>query len=627
MASPILKMKKRIACFIGCILLFVGMASAQPNGLKSPNGRIELKFEAGKNLNDPLSYQLSFRGNSVIDAGRILLNGNDQKLVLNKVERSQSNTQWQTTYGERRVVTDNYQQVKMSFRSQENDGLQLTVFLRLYNEGFAYRYAINQDKEIILKDESSLFSLPENAVAWVSSTAQGALTEKKLSDIKNTVERPLTIRLKNDLYLALGEAGLVDFARMKFSVNEQSALITRLDGETRGNKELKSPWRYVMIGTSPADLLQKNYLILNLNEPCQIKDTKWIKPGKVLREVTLTTDGSYRSIDFAAKHHLQYILFDAGWYGREDQDTSDATRVLLDPLRSKGPLDLQKVIAYGEEKGVGIILYVNRRALERQLDSLLPLYESWGVKGLKFGFVQVGSQKWTSWLHEAIRKCAKYHMIVDVHDEYRPTGYNRTYPNLLTQEGIRGDEESPVTEHSITTLFTRMIAGAADNTNCFFTARVDKMGSHTAQMAKSLCIYSPLQFLYWYDHPKSDTSKTFKEGDLREVPELAWYDALPTTWDETRVLEGDMQAFATVARRKGTAWFVGSLNGKTERQLKLALNFLSKGRSYSATVYSHHRHLQTATHVKMQTMNVNAATVLILPIESQDGIAIQIQPK
>src|SRR5690606_3411035 len=117
-------------------------------------------------------------------------------------------------------------------------------------------------------------------------------------------------------------------------------------------------------------------------------------------------------------------------------------------------------------------------------------YKSWGIKGLKYGFVNVGSQEWTSWLHEAIRKAAKYQLMVDVHDEYRPTGYSRTYPNLMTQEGIRGDEESPSIEQSLTTLFTRMIAGAGDNTNCYLAPRVmKKMGGKAAQMAKTIMIY------------------------------------------------------------------------------------------------------------------------------------------
>ena len=621
-----LMMKIAKCAWIVCFLFFVVTGFAQTRLLKSPDGKLQLRYEAGGTLSEPLAFNLFCAGQPVLKGGNVKLNAGEQPVMLKKIEQSKKNSQWQTVYGERKFVPENYNQVRLSFAPVGGAGMRLTLLLRVYNEGFAYQYILNKNGELVLKNESSQFGVPEEATAWVSSFAQSVLKEKKVREISEVVERPLTVRLNNNIYLALGEAALVDFARMKFTYAAGTGLSTKLDGETKKTGELKSPWRYVIVGHSPADLLQKNYLVLNLNTPNQLNDTKWIQPGKVLRETTLTTAGAYHSIDFAARHRIHYILFDAGWYGREDHDTSDAKRVSLDPLRSKGELNLQEVIRYGQTKGVGVILYVNRRALERQLDTLLPLYQSWGVKGLKFGFVQVGSQQWTSWLHEAIRKCAKYGMVVDVHDEYRPTGYSRTYPNLLTQEGIRGDEESPVTEHTITTLFTRMIAGAADNTVCYFTSRVDKMGSHTAQMAKAVCLYSPLQFLYWYDHPKTDQTASAREGEILEVPELAWFDALPTTWDETKVLEGDMQNFATIARKKGSQWFVGSLNGTASREVKIPLQFLTKGKKYRATLYTHDKSLETATHVRIKTMTVERATILTLPIGSRDGIAIQITP-
>jgi alpha-glucosidase len=131
-------------------------------------------------------------------------------------------------------------------------------------------------------------------------------------------------------------------------------------------------------------------------------------------------------VDFAVKHNVEYVEFDAGWYGPEGSSESDARRVSVDPKRSKGPLDLHAVIQYARERGIGILVYVNRRAPEHQIDEILPLYEKWGIKGVKYGFVQFGSQRWTTWLHEAVRKATRYHLMVDVHDEYRPTGYSRT---------------------------------------------------------------------------------------------------------------------------------------------------------------------------------------------------------
>ena len=152
------------------------------------------------------------------------------------------------------------------------------------------------------------------------------------------------------------------------------------------------------------------------------------------------------------KRNLQYIHFDAGWYGFEYDKASDATTVTLDPRRNPkiDALNLKEVVAYAKQHGIGVMLYVNQRALQQQLDEILPLYKSWGISGIKFGFVQVGSQVWTKWMHEAVKKCADYGLMVDIHDEYRPTGFSRTYPNLMTQEGIRGNEISgPI----ISTLF------------------------------------------------------------------------------------------------------------------------------------------------------------------------------
>ena len=260
------------------------------------------------------------------------------------------------------------------------------------------------------------------------------------------------------------------------------------------------------------------------------------------------------------------------------------------------------------------------------MDTLLPIFQAWGVKGLKFGFVQVGTQQWTKWVHEAVRKAAKYKMIVDIHDEYRPTGYSRTYPNLLTVEGVRGDEESPFIEHSIKTIFTRSIAGAADNTNCYFTGRVDKMGSHAAQMAKAVCIYSPLQFLFWYDRPVPDSLLTGKEGEIKEVPELAWYDALPTVWDETLVLESDMEKFTTIARKSGDGWFLGSLNGLASRTVHLKFDFLEKNKKYKAIIYTDDESLNTSTNVKISTMNIDWQSALTLNVSERNGFAIHILP-
>lgn len=379
-----------------------------------------------------------------------------------------------------------------------------------------------------------------------------------------------------------------------------------------------------MIAESPGKLLENNDLFLNLNAPCAIADTSWIKPGKVIREVTLTTAGAKACVDFAARRKLQYVEFDAGWYGPENDAVSDATTVTLDPKRSRGPLDLPGVIRYAEEKGIGVILYVNRRALEKQLDELLPLYRKWGVKGLKYGFVRVGSQEWTSWLHEAVRKAAAHGLMVDVHDEYRPTGYSRTYPNFMTQEGIRGDEARPSNKLTLTILFTRMLAGAGDNTICYYAPEVANLRTHGCQLAKAVCLYSPWQFLYWYDRPTGTGGG--RGGVIADDPELEFFDHVPSAWDDTKVLHGRIGEYAVLARRSGENWFVGAMNNETPRRLELALEFLEPGKRYEATIHRDDPSLSTATMVRTERRIVTRETVLSVKLLANGGEAIRIVP-
>lgn len=611
-----------------CLVLFAGQGFSQGIVCASPDRQLVVELHPGSGNSPLLRFSLR-RAKTVITRNASLEMVSDGPETAWRPEPAVSrivNEDWSPVYGERAHISNQYRAVTIAYRSSAADGRRLHVDARLYNEGFAFRYRLYQaGSSIRIGDERCSIPLRSDAVAWASSSAQGLIEQTAVGKIKGEAERPLTVRVGNKTWLALGEAGLDDFARMKWRSDGDSVLQSTLSGNVVANDSVISPWRYIMAAGSPAQLLQHNDFIPNLNKPCAISNTAWIKPGKVLREASLTTTGAFACIDFAAKHNISYICFDAGWYGREDADSSDATRVALDPARSKGPLDLPSVIAYGKQKEIGVILYVNRRALERQMDTLFPLYESWGVSGIKFGFVQVGAQSFTAWLHRAIRQAAEHHLLVDVHDEYRPTGYARTYPNLLTQEGIRGDEESPFTEQTIKTLFTRMIAGPADNTICYYTARVNKMGSHAAQMAKAVCIYSPLTFVYWYDRPRRNEADT-AEGVIRVLQETAWFDRLPMSWDDTKVLEGTMEDYATIARRKNDQWFVGSLNGTKARDCKLPLDFLQKGKQYEAVIYSDDPLLKTLSNVKISRKNVNAATVLQLHLSARNGLAIYIRP-
>jgi alpha-glucosidase len=324
--------------------------------------------------------------------------------------------------------------------------------------------------------------------------------------------------------------------------------------------------------------------------------------------VTLSTAGGRRAVDFAVERGLQYIEYDAGWYGYEYDDASDARRVSLDPRRvgsipNHGGLDLQEVIRYGKQRGIGVILYVNRRALEKQLDELLPLYRSWGVAGMKFGFVNVGPQKWSTWLHEAIRKAAAHQLMVDVHDNYRPTGYARTYPNLMTVEGVRGNEHMPTATHNTTLPFTRAIAGSYDYTICWSTPRLKT--THAHQLAQSVVHYSPWQFLFWYDKPE----------EVKPDAALEFFHDLPTVWDETRVLEGVIGQMAVVARRKSGEWWIGAITNEQARTVTLPLPMLKGGSPRGAKAYCDSG---------VREMKVDAKSPLVLELAASGGCTVRI---
>ena len=580
---------------------------------------------------------LSDKGEKVMEAKTLQLELKENMLAGNWQVTGQARTSvdqtWQPVYGERSLVTNRYNELELLLRSDQNQK-EMTLFVRLYDEGLAFRYAFDKLDfwNCTLTAENTQFLFSRDCDTWVTGMAQGAYSKTKLSALKGVGDRPQVIQVNDRKFVAIGEAALVDYSRMKLGksnegIGVQSVLSGHVNLDLAG---YQSPWRYVMVADHPGQLVQNNDLVLNLNEPNQIQNTSWIKPGEVLREVTLTTAGSFAAIDFAAENNIAYVEFDAGWYGAEEDTLSDATTVTVDPARSKGPLDLPKVIEYANAKNVGILVYVNKKALHKQLDEILPLYKKWGIKGIKFGFVNVGDQYSTAWLHQAIRKAAKYELMVDVHDEYRPTGYSRTYPNLITQEGIRGDEESPNLNQAIYTLYNRMICGAGDYTNCFFAERVmEKMGGRAAQLAKRIAIYSPWQFIFWYDRPYKAPSRDGGAGSTESVIKTDaitdFYCSIPVVWDDTRFYEGDMDSYAVVARRSASDWYVSILNAGDKRQVVLPLDMLKDQSRYKATLYYQAPGKKKAV-VSVKEIKLKGQENLTLDVEGNSGCVLYLTP-
>jgi alpha-glucosidase len=632
------------------------VSAPPPDGvtIKSPDGL--LSVSAGTDApGNVLSYTVRFGDQAVITSSPLGLKLGDGTMLgqhcrVLGYREGMIKMEWRPLYAERREIPDNYREATISLQQKDAPFLKFNMIVRAYDEGIAFRYEIpGQDtiSQISVEKELTAFTFSKDDDTWATYTAQGLYKEVKLSQVRDGVERPLTVEISDTLYAAIGEAGVINYARTKFSRSETNTiqLVTSADGRANAGLPFQSPWRFVMVGRTPGALLEHNYLLLNLNEANRLTNTSWIKPGKVIREMTLTTKGSLACIDFAAGNGLQYIEFDAGWYGKEGSDTSDATRVSVDPARSAGPLDMKRVLAYAKSKDIGVILYVNRQAFERQFAALLPLYKAWGVKGIKLGFVNVGTQQAESRLTAAIREAARYHLMVDIHDEYRPTGYTRTYPNFMTLEGVRGDEESPDNTQTLITLFTRMIAGPADHTVCYFDARVAKMGSHASQMAKAICLYSPWQFIFWYDSPPGSPAagspvvgspaagSSAGNGEsgsndrvIRDVPELSFFRELPTVWDDTKVLEGAIGQFATIARRSGNSWYIGSINSDTEHRLNIRFDFLDPSKQYNAVIYTDSKDSDSPTGVRIERRVVNRSTLFAATIKPNNGLVIVLNP-
>ncbi|MDF2924632.1 MAG: Retaining alpha-galactosidase precursor [Paenibacillaceae bacterium] len=600
---------------------------------------------------------------------------------IRSVSTDSIRNQWRPLYGERSLVTDHYNELTVELVQRDGSrgfpetaesgitadttaiasttaiadasaaaditaGRCLLLTFRAYNEGIAFRYTIPAQEGIgsfIITAEKSQFHFPPGCYAYQEHGCEGEYFKVPVEELADHCERPLTVEYRSGTHVCLTEANLGDYSRMLLSrdsgepgclVSSLSGMVTdfpgygdmkpdgpveRHNGEVRGEAPFSTPWRMLIIGDRPGDLPERNDIVLNLNPPCALEETDWIKPGKAIREVTLSTEGGMALADFAAAHGMQYIEYDAGWYGHEYDEAADARQVQLDPDRvSRIPghkgLDLQKVIDYAGSKGIGVFLYVNRRALEKQLDQLLPLYAGWGVKGIKFGFVNVGSQYWTNWLLDAVRKCARYKLLVDIHDGYRPTGFSRTYPNLLTQEGIRGNEHMPSARHNATLPFTRFPAGAGDYTVCYYDKRLQT--THAHQLAMSVIVYSPLQFLYWYDKPY-----LFEPG-----AEAEFFAALPTVWDDTKVLDGRVGEYAVVVRRQGESWFIGCITNEYGRELPLSLDFLPEGKSYEAKIFSDGMEKAGGSRgIEATAVPVSSATVLTVSMVPGGGQALMLR--
>ena len=626
-----------------CSLLPLTVSAQQ---ISSPDGSYIVTIGEGMN------YSVSYNGKKIVEKSQMGVDIDNRlfesalgvprgehdnwcsDLKLKGEERTAVDTTWTPLFGENAQIRDHYNQLVLHYEKGSQEGAveggydkrkyyAMDIVIRAYNEGVAFRYHFPETANSLflhITGERTSFRMPEGTMAWYEEWAQGPYEKRSLRGLWFESERPLLMQLTDGTYVALLEAAMKDYTRGKFKLKGDNELQIAMYDCADIISPYDTPWRVIMAGERAIDLINHKDIILNLNAPAAPlhygRGWGWVSPGKAFRSCRLDKASIFKSIDYCAEFGIDYVELDAGWYGPEGKVSSDARKVV-----ETRDFTMPEVCEYAKSKGIGVWVYVNQRALFNQLDELLPLYQQWGIKGIKFGFVQIGNQMWSTWLHDAVEKCARYQLMVDIHDEYRPTGLSRTYPNLLTQEGIMGNECMPDATHDVTLPFTRFLCGPADYTLCYFNKRVQSTKGH--QLAMAAVYYSPLQFLFWYDNP-------YPNGWDGE--ELQFWKDCPTVFDESIALDGVPGDYIIQARRSGEEWFVGAMTNTEARTVTIPTDFLPKGK-YDVTIYNDDPTLDTQTKVGVSSQIVNRKSsnrksdkAIVLPLQPAGGAALHFKP-
>lgn len=612
----------RFVILVSLVMNGVTKSNAGNVKVTSPDGAVTVTV--GVKNQQPF-YMVNYEGKAVVapsHLGYLLNNGElGAKTKMGKVARSHKDETWNQPWGENDITRNHYNELMVYFREQSGQPMQ--VVFRVYNDGFGFRYILpdyNKGKEFQIMDELTEMTLAHDAKAWSIPTNhteyfEGIYKAGMLSQ-KDTVCTPLTIEYEKDLYLAIHEAALEDYASINLTPRSADGgavrLLTALTPWRSGVKvyakgQLKSPWRTMIISKTAGGLLTSN-LMLNLNEPSQIKDTSWIEPGRYIgiwwsihkKQNTwemgpahgATIENVKRYMDFAARHGFSGVLAE-GWNPGWGQGEK------ISYLESYPDFDMHEVTQYGLQKGVRFIGHTetwgNASLLESQMEQAFSWFERLGIRAVKTGYVGhyfdgrelAKSQYGIRHYRKVIECAAKHHIMIDNHEPAMPTGIQRTWPNLMTQEGVRGQEYNAwdrrggnPPSHTVTLPFTRGLAGPTDFTPAIFNFSEIVPGTHphstlAKQLGEFVVIYSPLQMA-------ADAIENY-EGQ----PALSFIESCPTTWSRTLVPNGEIGKYITIARKErgGDSWFIGSITNEEARSLEVSLDFLDEGATYRAIIY------------------------------------------
>jgi len=644
------------------ISLAVPKRADDPIHLLSPNGNVSLTFFVKENpapypKGKRPYYAVSFKGNAVVrDSPLGLALESDEPLERHfeilRASYSQVDESYSMPFGVRKIIPNRYREAVVSVRETTGRKITMDLVFRSYDEGIAFRYVVPEQEglpKIALRGEQSSFYFQPGASAWAmflgkyTTSYETEFRKIGLWEInsESIVGLPLLIQT-NRVWAGLTEANITNYAGMYLSglPGVAEALVSSLsplpsDKRVKAKLSLpfSTPWRVLLLGERPGDLIEANYLLMNLNDPSLVPDTSWIKPGKaawnwwsgtVAKGVNfqpgMNTETMKHYVDFAVKHHLEYLVIDAGWYAG-GESTGDITKSIPD-------IDIPRIVAYGRRGGIGIILWLHWVPTNKQMEQAFPLYEKWGVAGVKIDFMDRDDQEMVGFYHRVARRAAQHRLLVDFHGAYKPDGLQRTWPNLITREAVLGLEYSKWSrrcspEHDVTIPFTRMLAGPMDytpgafrtaNRHEFVARQIEPLaqGTRCHQLAMYVVFESPLQMIS--DYPEA----------YRGQPGIEFIEKVPTTWDETKVILGEVGNYITMARKRGQEWYVGSMTNWEARALNVPLRFLGAGR-YIAEIYSDVPEGAT-TDVLVRRLPVTSGDVLTANLASGGGQAIRIYP-
>lgn len=642
-------------------------AKADVVRVTSPNGEVEIVISdrpAARPGTPALSYRVNYRGKPVVVDSGLGLDLAGQPLLLPTAPRrvsvgtDEADETYRVPAGKSNPIRNHYKSAAIEYVETEGGRRPIGLEVRAYDDGAALRYVIPEQPAhglVNITRERTQFRLGKDAVSYPiilpnhENPYEGAYHEHPVEHLGLgwIIGVPLLVNIPGTAWAAITEADVDNYSCMCLRrLPESTALRTELGRSpdepklsVSASAPLRSPWRVVMLGPEPGRLIESN-ILLNLNPPSAIADTSWIRPGKtawnwwsgtyaegVSFQPGMNTATIKHYIDFAADSGFPYMLIDEGWALRKGSPTQLET----DDITAINPaLDMPELLRHAKAKGVRLWLWAHWMPVDRQMDVAFPMFEKWGIAGVKVDFMNRDDQWMVNWYRKVLAKAAEHHLMVDYHGAFKPDGIERTYPNLLTREAVSGTEylkwSANITpEYDCMIPFTRMLAGPMDYcpggflnaTREGFLARDQQpmvMGTRAHQLALYVVFDSYLQMV-------SDYPERYRgEKDFEFIRQV------PVSWDETRVLDGRPGKFISMARRAGAEWYVGCISDWTPRDLEIALEFLGDGK-FVAEIYADAPDAdKNPTRTTIRREDVDRTTKLKLHLAPGGGAALRVVP-